>query len=298
MDSISATESQWLSQLAAMRQAIADLKLPQELPQESIGYGSDIDLDIDDDYSSPGTIDDVWDIISSDDETSDDLDELDRFNEFPTEQESPYNRSWLEDKCQDLAIRNSSMDATELCQQIIATLAADSNDEELQMSLAEIVGFDDLDLVIELIAHRGEVLSDKGPRLESQTDGLMAGRLQTRAEREHALRQRDFEHKNAALMPAQSRSEPAYPHVFKQHTSGNLLSASGKKYGLPLGSKQIEEPKYTEFEIPATKVGTLGKGQKLVEIASMDGLCRGTFKGYKTLNRMQSLLYDVAYKTN
>ncbi|OGE56054.1 hypothetical protein PENARI_c003G09543 [Penicillium arizonense] len=298
MDNISATESQWLSQLAAMRQAIADLKLPQELPQESIGYGSDIDLDIDDDYSSPGTIDDVWDIISSDDETSDDLDGLDGFNEFLIEQESPYNRSWLEDKCQDLAIRNSSMDATELCQQIITTLAADSDDEELQMSLAEIVGFDDLDLVIELIAHRGEVLSDKGPRLESQTDGLMAGRLQTRAEREHALRQRDFEHKNAALMPAQSRSEPAYPHVFKQHTSGNLLSASGKKYGLPLGSKQIEEPKYTEFEIPATKVGTLGKGQKLVEIASMDGLCRGTFKGYKTLNRMQSLLYDVAYKTN
>ncbi|KAJ6091569.1 hypothetical protein N7467_003538 [Penicillium canescens] len=298
MDNISATESQWLSQLAAMRQAIADLKLPQELPQESIGYGSDIDLDIDDDYSSPGTIDDVWDIISSDDETSDDLDGLDRFDEFLIEQESPYNRSWLEDKCQDLAIRNSSMDATELCQQIITTLAADSDDEELQMSLAEIVGFDDLDLVIELIAHRGEVLSDKGPRLESQTDGLMAGRLQTRAEREHALRQRDFEHKNAALMPAQSRSEPAYPHVFKQHSSGNLLSASGKKYGLPLGSKQIEEPKYTEFEIPATKVGTLGKGQKLVEIASMDGLCRGTFKGYKTLNRMQSLLYDVAYKTN
>ncbi|KAJ6076125.1 hypothetical protein N7499_008106 [Penicillium canescens] len=298
MDNILATESQWLSQLAAMRQAIADLKLPQELPQESIGYGSDIDLDIDDDYSSPGTIDDVWDIISSDDETFDDLDELDRFDEFLIEQESPYNRSWLEDKCQDLAIRNSSMDATELYQQIITTLAADSDDEELQMSLAEIVGFDDLDLVIELIAHRGEVLSDKGPRLESQTDGLMAGRLQTRAEREHALRQRDFEHKNAALMPAQSRSEPAYPHVFKQHTSGNLLSASGKKYGLPLGSKQIEEPKYTEFEIPATKVGTLGKGQKLVEIASMDGLCRGTFKGYKTLNRMQSLLYDVAYKTN
>ncbi|KAJ5771096.1 uncharacterized protein N7511_003147 [Penicillium nucicola] len=298
MDDISATESQWLSQLAAMRQAIADLKLPQELPQEPIGYGSDIDLDFDDDYSSPGTVDDVWDIISSDDETSDDIDELDRTDEFPMEQESMYNRLWLEDKCQDLAIRNSGIDAAELSQQIIATLAADSNDEELQMSLAEIVGFDDLDLVIELIGHRGELLSDKGPRLESQTDGLAAGRLQTRAEREHALWQRDFEHKNAALMPAQSRSEPAYPHVFKQHTSGNLLSASGKKYGLPLGSKQIEEPNYTEYEIPAGKVGTLGKGQKLVEIASMDGLCRGTFKGYKTLNRMQSLLYDVAYKTN
>ncbi|OQE17153.1 hypothetical protein PENFLA_c025G01144 [Penicillium flavigenum] len=298
MDSIAATESQWLTQLAAMRQAIADLKLPQALPHELISYGSDIDLDIDDDYSSPGTNDDVWDIISSDDETSDDLDDLHGLDELNLAPGSSYNRFWLEDKCQDLAIRNSTMDATELAQQVIATLAADSNDEELQMSLAEVVGFDDLDLVIELIAHRGEILSDKGPRLESQTDGLMAGRLQTRAEREHALRQRDFEHKHAALMPAQTRSEPSYPHVFKQHTSGNTLSANGRKYGLPLGSEQIEEPKYTEFAIPASKVGTLGKGRKLVEIAEMDGLCRGTFTGYKTLNRMQSLLYDVAYKTN
>ncbi|CAG8248345.1 unnamed protein product [Penicillium nalgiovense] len=212
MDSIAATESQWLTQLAAMRQAIADLKLPQALPIESISYGSDIDLDIDDDYSSPGTNDDVWDIISSDDETSDDLDDLDGLDGLHLAPGSSYNRFWLEDKCQDLAIRNSTMDAAELAQQVIATLAADSNDEELQMSLAEVVGFDDLDLVIDLIAHRGEILSDKGPRLESQTDGLMAGRLQTRSEREHALRQRDFEHKHAALMPAQTRSEPSYPH--------------------------------------------------------------------------------------
>jgi antiviral helicase SLH1 len=27
-------------------------------------------------------------------------------------------------------------------------------------------------------------------------------------------------------------------------------------------------------------------------------LCRNTFKGYKTLNRMQSLVYPVAHKTS
>ncbi|KAJ5101298.1 hypothetical protein NUU61_003520 [Penicillium alfredii] len=294
MENIAATESQWLSQLAVMRQAIADLKLPKE-PHESISYGSDIDLDLDDDYSSPGTVDDVWDVISSDDETSDDLDEL---NGVPLPQASLYGRSWLQDKCMDLAVRNSSMDAGELAQQIIAALATDIQDDELQMSLAEIVGFDDLDLVIELIAHRAEILSDKPTRGGPQTDGLMGGMLQTRAERELALRQHDYEHKTAPLMAAQTRSEPVYPHVFKMHDSRNLLAAGGKKYGLPLGSKQVEEPKYTEFEIPASKVGTLAKDQKLVEIARLDGLCRGTFKGYKTLNRMQSLLYDVAYKTN
>lgn len=39
-------------------------------------------------------------------------------------------------------------------------------------------------------------------------------------------------------------------------------------------------------------------GQKLVEITEMDGLCKRTFSGYKTLNRMQSLVYPVAYHTN
>ncbi|KAJ5798560.1 uncharacterized protein N7503_007856 [Penicillium pulvis] len=294
MEPISSTQSQWLSQLAAMRQAIADLKLPKELPHDTTGYGSDMDLDIDGDYSSPGTIDDVWDIISSDDETTDDLDDV---NEIPFSQTLPYDRLWLETKCQELSAR-SSMDAAELSQQIIATLAAASDDSELQMSLAEIVGFEDLDLVIELIAHRGEILSDEPHSVEAQTDGLASGRLLTRAEREEALWQRNFEHKNAALMPAQSRSEPVYPHVFKQHTAGNLLAAGGRKYGLPVGSKHTDEPKYEEYEIPASKVGSLARHQKLVEIADLDGLCRGTFKGYKTLNRMQSLLYEVAYKTS
>ncbi|KAJ5691837.1 hypothetical protein N7462_001260 [Penicillium macrosclerotiorum] len=295
MDIAASTESQWLSQLAAMRQAIADLNLPKDIPTGPNSYGSDVELDIDDDYSSPGTVDDVWDIISSDDEISDDFDE---WSGISLPQQSGYDQLWLKTRCQDVAAR-SSMDATDLAQQIFATLATDSDDTELQMSLAEIVGFEDLDLVIELIAHRSEILSDKGQKVEAQTDGLAAGRLQTRAEREQTLWERDFQHKHAPLMPAQSRTEPVYPHVYKLHNStGNTLSVTGKKYGLPVGSKTYEEPKYTEHEIPASSVGAVSKNQKLVEIAGLDGLCRGTFKGYKALNRMQSLLYDVAYKTS
>ena len=55
---------------------------------------------------------------------------------------------------------------------------------------------------------------------------------------------------------------------------------------------------YEEYSIPAGKVGTLGRGRKLVEISEMDGLCKKTFKGYKSLNRMQSLVYPVAYQTS
>jgi antiviral helicase SLH1 len=121
--------------------------------------------------------------------------------------------------------------------------------------------------------------------------------LQTKAERAAALRQRDLEHKTASLAPAVNRGE-SYPHVYKAHDAGNKLSVGGQNFGLPVGSKRIEHEKYEEFSIPAAKVGTLGTGRKLVEIKDMDRLCQNTFKGYKSLNRMQSLVYDVAYKTS
>ncbi|PLB44895.1 putative DEAD/DEAH box helicase [Aspergillus steynii IBT 23096] len=296
METPGSVESKWLTQLAAMRQAIADLNLPKDPANDQLGYGSDLELDLDDEYSSPGTVDDIWDVISSDDESSAGSDEIDGF--ALSSDGLSYDQIWLEQKCQGLAIQKPGLDVMELVQQITAALAADSGDDELQMSLAEIVGFDDLEFVIELIAHRADILSSMRNGVEAQTDGLMSGKLQTKAEREQALWQQDFDHKHAPLLPAQSRSEPQYPHVFKTHDTRNTLALGGKKYGLPLGSKQVEEQRYTECEIPASKVGSLAANQKLVEIASLDGLCQGTFKGYKTLNRMQSLLYEVAYKTN
>ena len=171
-------------------------------------------------------------------------------------------------------------------------------DDELQMSLADIVGFDDLDFVIELISHRKEILNspaeaDKVPK----RDGIL-GRLQTKAEREETLRQQDWEHKNAALAPALNRSTEQYPHVYRSYGATNLLAPSGHKYALPVGSKREEFEKYEEFSVPAGKTGTLAPGQVLVQISEMDGLCRRTFKGYKSLNRMQSLVYPVAYKKN
>ena len=89
------------------------------------------------------------------------------------------------------------MDAADLEHQIVALLAADSNDDELQMSLVEIVGFDDLDFVIELISHRKEILSDQSTSMK-QTDGLFAN-LQSREEREKTLRRQDMEHKHTSL---------------------------------------------------------------------------------------------------
>lgn len=168
--------------------------------------------------------------------------------------------------------------------------------DELQLALVEIIGYNDLDFVIELIEHRQKI-STAVPRNSGISNDILS-KLHTKEEREIALRRQDREHKNAPLAPAQVRGGPEYAHVYKAHSAGNTLDAGRKKYGLPIGSERLEREKYEEYSIPAARVGTLGTGRKLIEVEEMDGLCRGTFLGYKSLNRMQSLVYPVAYQTS
>ncbi len=150
--------------------------------------------------------------------------------------------------------------------------------------------------MIELIENREDLkLAISG---QSGAGHDLLSNLHGREERERELQRQDHEHKHAPLAPAQNRDGPTYPHVYKAHSAGNTLTAGGKKYGLPVGSQRLEHQNYEEYSIPAAKVGTLGVGRKLVEIAEMDGLCRRTFTGYKSLNRMQSLVYPVAYQTS
>ncbi|KAI7689419.1 Sec63-domain-containing protein, partial [Hortaea werneckii] len=183
----------------------------------------------------------------------------------------------------------TGLDREALQEQIVAILASDSSDEELQMTLADTLGFEELDLVSDLIATRKQLLSQP----VKQPSGLLS-----KAERNARLRQADIDHKTASLAAAQNRGGEQYPHVYKAHDAGNTLSSHGKKYALPIGSERIERPLYEEYAIPATKVNILARQQKLVQIADLDGLCKRTFRGYTTLNRMQSLVFSVAYQTS
>jgi antiviral helicase SLH1 len=285
-------QAEWLEQLSAMRKAIAELKLPADADAEQRpAYGDDLDLD-DDDLSGTASGDDIWDVISDEygeEYSSDNLD--DTAGVF----DQQFDQQWLAERCARVAQRGSGLDAGALKEQLQAILASDSNDEELQMMLADMVGYEELDLVAELIAHRQDI--NNAVHGAASSKGAI-GRLQSRAERDEALRRQDYEHKHANLAPALDRTGPQYPHVYRTHETGNKLSAFGKKYALPPGSLHYDNQLYEEHTIPAAPVGTIGVGRKLIDIKEMDGLCQRTFKGYKSLNRMQSLVYPVAYHTS
>ena len=308
--------SQSLAQLAAMRQAVAKLKLDRQDGQVMV-YGHNIMVN--DEDLSDENFDDIWDILTEaeDDYSSDSSNNLEYTENQNDQDESERNLGWLRSQCVTFTKRRHTLDAGQLQDQLCSLLVSDMKgasppplfsfhaskaliylhtDDELQISLAEIIGYEDLDLVIELIAHRQEILSATSQE-HKLSNGILS-RLQTKNDRDLALQRQDHEHKYAALPPSKNRDGPRYPHVYKTHGVGNTLAAGGKRYGLPLGSVRTEHDKYEEISIPATKVGTLGVGRKLIEISKMDGLCKRTFKGYESLNRMQSLVYPVAYKTN
>ncbi|KAH8912792.1 activating signal cointegrator 1 complex subunit 3 [Coniochaeta sp. PMI_546] len=293
--SLDSIHEQWRAQVEAMKSALAELKLPQksEGPNGTHGVNWEDD-DSDYGYSSANGGNDVWDYISDSEldslgfDSGDLADGTDGFESF-----APYGLAWLENKCSEVASRKGGLDSASLRDQVLDILESNRPEDEVQGSLTDLIGYDDLDFVIELLSHRRNIVAS----LSSQDQRSGGTRLLTKAEREEVLRQRDLEHKTARLAGPTAK-EPEYPHVYRAFQPGNTLSHSGKRYALPAGSERHEYEKYEEYSIPAGKVGTLGAGRRLLPIAELDGLCTRTFKGYKTLNRMQSLVYPVAYKTS
>ncbi|KAI5782700.1 Sec63 Brl domain-containing protein [Geopyxis carbonaria] len=279
------SESEWLAQLTAMQEAVASLKI-NSLGEE---YGQDLDISEDfsdsaDDYDDLFEVDDGYDSYTSD--------EFDGIGAFDID--------WLEKKCRGYCTRRSSaLSERELSDKLINILKGRDDDNAVQSALADILGYEDLDLISELIIHRKEVISSLNhdqPAAGGGEDAIF--RLMTREQREEALRQADLEHKSRPLGPKLADPTMDYPHIYRAYDAGNTLNAFGKKYALPMGSTDVEHNNYTEITIPATKVGTVRAGERLLPIDEMDMLCQQTFKGYKSLNRMQSLVYPVAYKTN
>ncbi|ORY63213.1 Sec63 Brl domain-containing protein [Pseudomassariella vexata] len=288
--STSAAEAQWRAQFAAMKSALAELKLPAA---DSNGSNYDADFDLEDEaFTSGNSGDDLWDFIS---DAEEDLYSSDFLEDTNGQDGDPgHGVTWFLQRCSDISSRKDGLSSDAFQSQILEILGSAKPENEVQSLLVDLVGYYELDFVSEILSHKTEITSSFAAQSDPQPSG---NRLLTKAEREEALRRKDLEHKNAALAPTMHK-EVQYPHVYRAHTAGNTLSHSGKRYTLPAESERKLLEKYEEYTIPAGKTGTLGAGRRLLPVAEMDGLCRRTFKGYKALNRMQSLVYPVAYKTS
>ena len=120
---LESAQAEWLSQLAAMRQSIADLKLSQ-VNRNSKPYGQDIIVD-EEDLTGGSSSDSIWD-ISDDEEDEYSSDSLDGSAARGKTNGGSFGMDWLKAKCLAFAEQRSGLNAEELEGQVMSLLASDS----------------------------------------------------------------------------------------------------------------------------------------------------------------------------
>ncbi|RKO90899.1 P-loop containing nucleoside triphosphate hydrolase protein, partial [Blyttiomyces helicus] len=89
-----------------------------------------------------------------------------------------------------------------------------------------------------------------------------------------------------------------YPHVFRSGSGASTLSTFGTKFALPVGTTREDFKDYEEICIPIPEAAPTRPDEHRVPITSLDEFAQRAFKGYQSLNRVQSLVFPIAYKTN
>ncbi|KAG2182998.1 hypothetical protein INT44_005979, partial [Umbelopsis vinacea] len=270
-----------------------------------------------------------------------------------------YDRDWLLQRCSEYIRRSGSTAFTDtaLCTDLFTILRSKENADKIQDTLIDLLGYESLDFVSELLLNRDTIVQNimsqtehtnshhtnnapqevrrtaPGTGVTVQSASEIQEMKRLRKEQKKAIRNhkgdRDenevsadilgFETENwkaareEALSNASQRplfsspykvaEQTVYPHVYQSAKSGNTLSAFGTRYALPAGTVRDEYKDYEEITIPVSKQAPIRLGEKRIRIGEMDPLCSGAFKvcgipAYETLNRIQSIVYPIAYGTN
>ncbi|KAJ3359519.1 hypothetical protein HDU91_004907, partial [Kappamyces sp. JEL0680] len=100
-----------------------------------------------------------------------------------------------------------------------------------------------------------------------------------------------------ALKPT-GATAPKYPNVYQSGSGGSVLSMFGSQFVLPAGTQREDASDYEEITIPvATKIPPRS-GEHKIFIDHFEEWIRPTFKGYTGLNRVQSIVYPIAFESN
>lgn len=78
----------------------------------------------------------------------------------------------------------------------------------------------------------------------------------------------------------------------------SLLHSSLLQIGLPEEATVINDRVKDEITIPATATPPPPVGEERVRISELDDIAQIAFRGVKTLNRIQSIVFHSAYKTS
>ncbi|XP_059441040.1 DExH-box ATP-dependent RNA helicase DExH14 isoform X3 [Corylus avellana] len=234
------------------------------------------------------------------------------------------NLSWLRDAC-DRIVRESSsqLSRDELAMTICRVLDSDKPGEEIAGDLLDLVGDSAFETVQDLMSHRKELVdaihhgflvlkSEKtatnaqsrmpsyGTQVTVQTESeRQIDKLRRKEEKRHRrgtefgtesdLSAADF----SSLLQASERKSP-----FDDLIGSGPGSQSLAVTALPQGTVRKHYKGYEEVIIPPTPTAQMKPGEKLIEIKELDDFAQAAFQGYKSLNRIQSRIFQTVYYTN
>ncbi|KAG6832920.1 hypothetical protein H0H92_004804 [Tricholoma furcatifolium] len=211
----------------------------------------------------------------------------------------------------DISGPSSSVSVTRLLQKpnlqpllepIRVALSSNRGEDVIFEELTELIGFDDIDLVMDIVQNRGTVAREvrtradpvklnvfKSPQLERlNTKVLPAHHLS----QEEARRRMEKTFRENAARPLFSGTalkylHPPFPYIRQQEapeilpnvysstqmSQGNVLSQFGSKYMLPIGTE------YEEVIIPPAKIVPPKESERLLPVVELDSLARESFPG-------------------
>ncbi|KAH7916335.1 Sec63-domain-containing protein [Hygrophoropsis aurantiaca] len=194
---------------------------------------------------------------------------------------------------------------------LLTILSSSRPNDEISSEVTDIIGFDDIELVMQLLDQRPSIVKELSTYVESSTP-LHPSRKPAKSEDDQILnlvpqeaRRRIEEtlRENAArpLFSGIAQAAPEIlPNVYTSSSivQGNMLSQFGSKYLLPLGTTRHDYEDYEEVILPPAKIVPPRESERLIPVSELEELAKGSFSGYTSLNRIQSIVYPTAYRSN
>lgn len=204
-----------------------------------------------------------------------------------------------------------AVDAHKLTEQIMEILGSSKSIRECENRLVQLLNYEKFDLVKLLTKNKDVIywttlLSKADPsekpkiisqmtelgidvsedKIESVKEGASLVPMEIE-EKEKSMAQKIAERTPRAVLDLDSLSFSQGSHFM-----------SNKKCILPEGSFKTTKKGYEEITIPAPKASPFGSDERLIPINSLPDWSQKAFKGAKSLNRVQSKVYPVAFESD
>lgn len=231
---------------------------------------------------------------------------------------------WLKDACEGIVKQGSSpLSGDDLAMALCRVLLSNKAGDEIAGDLLDLVGDVAFELVQDLLSNRKDIVDTiqhglhilKSEKTASNGQARMPSygtqvTVQTESERQMDKLKRKEEKRHKRVMdhggihdiPADSFSSLLIASEKKQPFDDLMGTGQGPSSfsvtALPQGTTRFHGNSYEEVRIPPTATAPIRPDEKLIEIRELDDFAQAAFRGYKSLNRIQSRIFHTTYYSN